>query len=322
MEKLEQNDMDIENDVPRMKRISEKTNPVTGHVFWSWKKSLWISSHFVIGLIGGIWMHSFSSFLLFLAFTGMTACLGHSLGMHRLLIHRSYKCPIWLEYFFIHLGVVFGMAGPYGMMRGHDIRDWAQRHPDCHDYLKHGSGFFKDGWWQLHCDLALDNPPLFTPEEQVGKDRIYQFMERTWMLQQLPWAILFYALGGWPWVIWGICVRIPIQLTGHWLVGYFAHNSGTRDWEIEGAAVQGHNVDVAGLITMGEAWHNNHHAFPGSAKMGIYENQPDVGWWVLKAFNKLGLVWDLQLPQDLPYREELHAISNREPKPELVTTLK
>jgi stearoyl-CoA desaturase (delta-9 desaturase) len=314
--------MDIENDVPRMKRMSAETNPVKGHVFWSRKKSLWISTHFMIVLIGGIWMHSFSSFLLFLAFTGMTACLGHSLGMHRLLIHRSYKCPLWLEYFFIHLGVVFGMAGPYGMMRGHDIRDWAQRHPDCHDYLMHGSGFFKDGWWQLHCDLALDNPPKFTPEDRVGKDRIYQFMERTWMLQQVPWAILFYFLGGWSWVIWGICVRIPIQLTGHWLVGYFAHNSGTRDWEIEGAAVQGHNVDAAGLFTMGEAWHNNHHAFPGSAKMGIYENQPDVGWWVLKVLNKLGLVWDLQLPQDLPYREELHAISNREVKTELVITPK
>jgi fatty-acid desaturase len=314
--------MDIENDVPRMKRISEKTNPVKGYVFWSWKKSLWISAHFMIGLVGGIWMHSLPSFLLFLAFTAMTACLGHSLGMHRLLIHRSYQSPAWLEYFFIHLGTVFGMAGPFGMMRAHDIRDWAQRHPDCHDYLKHGSGFFKDGWWQLHCDLALDNPPKFFPEERVANDRIYQFMEKTWMLQGLPWAILFYLLGGWEWVIWGICVRIPIQLTGHWFVGYFAHNSGTRDWEIEGAAVQGHNVDVAGLITMGEAWHNNHHAFPGSAKMGIYENQPDVGWWVLKAFNKLGLVWNLQLPQDLPYREELHAISNRKPKPELATTLK
>jgi fatty-acid desaturase len=313
--------MNIENDVPRMKRISEKTNPVKGYVFWSWKKSLWISAHFMIGLIGGIWMHSLPSFLLFLAFTGMTACLGHSLGMHRLLIHRSYKTPALLEYFFIHLGVVFGMAGPFGMMRAHDIRDWAQRHPDCHSYLKHGSGFFKDGWWQLHCDLALDNPPQFIPEERVASDRIYQFMEKTWMLQGLPWAILFYLLGGWEWVIWGISVRIPIQLTGHWLVGYFAHNSGTRDWEIEGAAVQGHNVDVAGLITMGEAWHNNHHAFPGSAKMGIYENQPDVGWWVLKACSKLGLVWDLQLPQDLPYREELHAISNREPKAEVAATL-
>src|SRR5215204_7438968 len=178
--------MDIENDVPRMKRISEKTNPVHGHVYWSWKKSLWITAHLLVGLIGGVLTLTTDAFLLFLLFTGMTACLGHSLGMHRFLIHHSYKCPKWLEYFFIHLGTVFGMAGPYGMMRGHDIRDWAQRHPACHDYLKHGSGFFKDGWWQLNCDLALDNPPRFVPEERVANDRIYQFMEKTWMLQGLP----------------------------------------------------------------------------------------------------------------------------------------
>jgi len=312
--------MDIDNDVPRMKRLSEKTNPVDGYVYWSSKKSLWITGHLLIGLIGGVLTFSLNSFLLFLFFTGMTACLGHSLGMHRLLIHHSYKCPKWLEYFFIHLGTVFGMAGPFGMMRAHDIRDWAQRHPACHNYLKHGSGFFKDSWWQLHCDLALDHPPQFVPEKEVAEDKVYQFIQRTWMLQQLPWAILFYLLGGWPWVIWGISVRIPIQLTGHWLVGYFSHNTGTKDWEIEGAAVQGYNVDIAGLFTMGEAWHNNHHAFPGSAKLGIYENQPDIGWWVLKALNKLGLVWDIKLPKDLPYRKELHAVSDREMKTELAIT--
>ena len=72
---------------------------------------------------------------------------------------------------------------------------------------------------------------------------------------------------------------------------------------------------------MGEAWHNNHHAFPGSAVMGVYESQPDVGWWVLKFLNKIGLVWDIKLPQDLPYRQELHAITNRKIRSELVANL-
>lgn len=312
--------MDIDNDVPRMKRVSDKTNPVDGHVYWSWKKSLWITGHFLVGLIGGVLTFSLDAFILFLVFTGLTACLGHSLGMHRLLIHRSYKCPRWLEYFFIHLGIVFGMAGPFGMMRAHDIRDWAQRHPDCHDYLKHGNGMVRDGWWQLHCDLALNYPPQFVPDKPVAADKVYQFMERTWMLQQLPWAILFYLLGGWPWVIWGICARIPVQLTGYWLIGFFSHNIGTRDWEIEGAAVQGYNVDIAGLFTMGEAWHNNHHAFPGSAKLGIYKGQIDIGWWVLKTLEKMGLVWAIQLPQDLPFRKELHPISNRNLESSLANT--
>jgi len=303
--------MDINHDTLRMKQATDQTNPVHGKVYWSPRKSLWITAHFVVVVIGGAFTFSWDALIVFLAFAGFTACLGHSLGMHRLLIHNSYKCPAWLEYFFIHLGVVFGMAGPYGMIRGHDIRDWAQRQPECHDYLKHGSGFFKDGWWQLHCDLVLDHPPQFIIEEKVVNDKVYQFMERTWMLQQLPWAILFFAIGGLPWVVWGICARVVVSLTGHWLVGYFAHNTGNRDWNIDGAAVQGHNVDIAGFITMGEAWHNNHHAFPGSAMLGIYKNQPDIGWWVLQILNKLGLVWDVKLPEDLPERKELRLISNR-----------
>jgi fatty-acid desaturase len=309
--------MNIDVDVPRMKRISPETNPVDGHVYWSWKKSIWFFFHFLVAVVGGILTFSIDSFILFLGFAAIVACLGHSLGMHRRLIHNSYECPAWLEYVFVHLGVVFGMAGSFGMARAHDIRDWAQRHPACHDYLKHGSGFFKDGWWQLHCDLALDHPPQFVPEERIAGDKMYQFMERTWMLQQLPWAVLFFMLGGLPWAVWGICARVTVSLTGHWLVGYFAHNAGNRDWHIDGAAVQGLNIDIAGFVTMGEAWHNNHHAFPGSAMLGIYKDQPDIGWWVLKALSYIGLVWNIKLPKDLPDRKELRLISERSLKSDL-----
>ena len=76
-------------------------------------------------------------------------------------------------------------------------------------------------------------------------------------------------------------VRVAASVTGHWLVGYFAHNRGPRSWHLEGAGVQGYNVPYCGLITMGEAWHNNHHAFPGSARLGLREGEIDPGWWVL-----------------------------------------
>ena len=66
-------------------------------------------------------------------------------------------------------------------------------------------------------------------------------------------------------------------------MGYFAHNRGPRSWHIEGAGVQGYNVRYCGLITMGEAWHNNHHAFPASARLGLGPGEADPGWWVLRA---------------------------------------
>ena len=65
------------------------------------------------------------------------------------------------------------------------------------------------------------------------------------------------------------------------------------------------DIDLAGLISMGESWHNNHHAFPGSAKLGLFPGQADPGWWLIKSFEALGLARDIKLPRDLPAREEL-----------------
>jgi len=184
------------------------------------------------------------------------------------------------------------------MMQQHDLRDWAQRKKNCHPYLRHGSSFWKDGFWQLNCKLILRHPPMFLAEDRIRNDRIYQFMEKFWMLQQLPWALLLFYLGGVSWVVWGISARVAVSITGHWLIGYFAHNAGDKDWYVSGAAVQGHNVKFAGLITMGESWHNNHHAYPGSAMLGIYRGQIDPGWFVLNRLYNIGLVWDIKLPKE------------------------
>ncbi|WP_210418653.1 acyl-CoA desaturase [Aliikangiella coralliicola] len=293
---------------------SNGCNAYDGKVVWSPVKSLWITSMYFIAIVGGILTFSISAFLIFLASTAVTLCLGHSLGMHRRLIHQSYQCPKWLEYCLVHFGVIVGLAGPKGMMHTHDMRDWAQRQNKCHDYFGHQQPFFIDAIWQLHCDLELKSPPKFIPEESFTNDRVYQWMEKTWMWQQLPWALLFFYWGGIAWVVWGICVRVAVSVTGHWLIGYFAHNEGDRDWHVEGASVQGYNIRFAALITMGESWHNNHHAFPGSALLGIEKNQVDPGWWVLRVLEKLGFVWNLKLPEDLPGRIELKNINFLETK--------
>lgn len=180
--------------------------------------------------------------------------------MHRLLIQRSYECPIWMEYVFVYLGVLIGMAGPIGMLKQHDLRDWAQRQKKCHDFLLHGSGIPKDGWWQLNCDLHLKDPPQFNIESHVANNRFYQFTESTWLVHAMLPAIPLYLLGGLRWVILGVSARIVISVGGHWLIGYFAHNKGERTWIVDGAAVQGHNIRLSGFLSMEEGWHNNHHA--------------------------------------------------------------
>jgi fatty-acid desaturase len=291
----------------RNERIDDEKdcNAWEGQVAFSPIKGTWVACIYLIGIVGGALTFSLSAFMLFLVTTAVTLCLGHSLGMHRRLIHQSYQCPKWLEYIFVHFGVLVGLAGPEGMMRTHDLRDWAQRQTDCHDYFAHRQAKLKDAYWQLFCDITLTHAPKFSPEQDFVNDKIYTFMEKTWMWQQLPWAILFFVLGGIDWLIWGTFVRVMVSVTGHWFIGYFAHNSGERHWHVEGAAVQGYNIKFASLMTMGECWHNNHHAYPGSAKLGLADDQLDPGWWVLLSLEKIGLVWGLVLPEHLLKRPEL-----------------
>jgi sn-1 stearoyl-lipid 9-desaturase len=281
---------------------------IEGRVVWEPIRSIWFSVMAVTAIIGGIYTFAWDALLLFIISTGCVLLLGHSLGMHRKLVHNSYECPKWLEYFLVYCGVLVGLAGPHGLIRAHELRDYAQRLPDCHDFLKHGSSPVKDAWWQLHCELKLHNTPRITIEKNVLDDRIYRFLQATWMLQQLPWALVLFYFGGWAYVFWGVCARVTAGVFGHWIIGYFAHNHGGMHHHVEGAAVQGRNVKFTALLTMGECWHNNHHAFPGSAKLGLYKGEWDPGWWVLLLLKHCKLVRNIKTPEQLAYRPELKAL--------------
>lgn len=293
-----------------------------GEVRWSPLKSLWFSAMLAGAMVGATCYPSLAGLLLFLGSTATVLLLGHSLGSHRKLIHDSFQCPKWLEYTLVWFGTQVGLAGPLGLLRQHDLRDYAQRLPDCHAYLRHGSRAMKDAWWQLHCELHLQRPPALRIEPRITNDRFYRFLERSWMLQQLPPALLLLAWGGWGFVCWGVCARVAAAVFGHWLIGYFAHNHGDMNHLVQGAAVQGRNIRWTSLLTMGENWHNNHHAFPGSARLGLREGEWDPGWWLLILLQRLGLVWNLRLPEDLAPRPELVALALAERKPCLCRRLR
>lgn len=286
-------------------------DPVQGRVRWAPAKSLWIGSMTMVALVLGPISFTWGAFALFIVTCGITLCAGHSVGMHRRLIHNSFACPLWVEYLCVYLGVLVGMAGPIGMIRLHDMRDWAQRQRACHDYFAHRAGFWRDGWHQLHCRLDLQAPPEFRLEKRLAEDRTYRWLERTWMAQQLPWALIFFAVGGMPWVVWGVCARVAVCVTGHWLVGHYAHREGGQTWVVSGACVQGYDVKLAGLISMGESWHNNHHAFPGSAKLGLEPGQIDLGWTLLVTLERLDLAWNIVTPEGLPHRPALKRVAER-----------
>ena len=276
-------------------------DPVEGTVRWDPVHSLWNGAMLAASLVLGPLFFSWSGFALFLVLTGGSILLGHSVGFHRRLIHRSFACPLWLERFLVWVGTCVGMSGPFWMIRTHDLRDWAQRQANCHEYLAHRRPMLIDAWWQMHCRLELARPPAFDLG-RVGHDRFYRFLDATWTLQQVPIALLLFLAGGAGWVVWGVCMRVSASVTGHWFVGHLAHRRGPQSWLVAGAGVQAHDVPWAAIPTMGEAWHNNHHAYPGSARIGLYPGQSDWGYLFILALERLGLAWDIVLPEHMPQR--------------------
>lgn len=277
-------------------------NPVHGAVRWDPVRSLWNGGMLLAALVFAPLAFTWSALAVFLALSAITLCTGHSVGFHRRLVHRSFECPKWLERLLAWSGSLVGMGGPIWTIRTHDLRDWAQRQPDCHDFLAHRHGLLKDGWWNLHCRLMLDQPPGFDPGPGIGDDPFHRFLERTWKFHQIPLAAALYYFGGWPWVVWGVFVRVASCTTMHWFISYFAHTRGPQSWLVDGAGIQAHDVPVAALPTMGESWHNNHHAFPGSARHGLYPGQIDLGYNFIQALQLLRLAWNVQLPSNLPPR--------------------
>jgi stearoyl-CoA desaturase (delta-9 desaturase) len=189
------------------------------------------------------------------------------------------------------------MARPFGNQRINYHRHWAHPEPEIHDIFYHRRPLIVDAWWQLTSRFEFSHPPRFVIEEEFARDGFYRWLERTWMLQQLPLTALLYAGGGWSWVVWGIPVRICVSVIGHWVVTYLTHNPGPGRWHVHGAGVQATDLPGFGLITMGECWHNNHHAFPESARIGLRPGERDPSWAVIRALQRLGLVTRVGVPR-------------------------
>ncbi len=280
-------------------------NAVHGRVVWAPFKSIWNTAMVCAAVVLAPMYFSWGGVAVFLLLSYVTLLIGHSVGMHRRLIHRSFECSKALERFLVWIGVLVGMAGPFGILKIHDVRDWAQRQSACHEFFAHTRGVWVNSLWQLHCRFEFDAAPKFSVEAEFANDPWYRWMELTWPLHQVLLAAVLFAFGGWSWVVWGVPVRVAVSVTSHWVVTYFAHNPGSRRWLVRDAAVQAANLRGWAFLTHGECWHNNHHAFPESARMGLESGQFDPGWLVVQLLAKAGWVSHIGLPRCESKREDL-----------------
>ena len=247
-------------------------------------------------VLGGPETMRWDTVILCLLLSVVTLCAGYSVGIHRRLIHNSFQCPQWVENVLVYIGVLAGQGGPFSAIERHDLRDWAQRQPRCHDFFANRRDIFTDAYWQLHCDIALEYPPIIRYEPRIARNRFYHWLEQTWMLQQVPLGVALYHIGGWAWVFWGVYVRIALCATLRWLFSYLSRHFGDRPQWVQGAGVQSHNLPLLGLLSFGESWQNHHQAFPGSARFGLLPNQFDPGWWFIKGLESVGLAWNIRQP--------------------------
>ena len=283
-------------------------DPCAGAPRIDWPKALW-NGAMIAGTLAALAVMTWQSVLLFIALTYATLLIGHSVGMHRMMIHRTFKARPWAARSLIYIGTLVGVAGPTGIIRIHDTRDWAQREAQCHDFFAHRRGFWQDLAWNLFYRFDFQRPPKVTIEPAIAADPFYRFLDATWRWQQVPLAALLFWAGGWPFVLWGVCARVFVSTAGHWSVTYFCHNPDLSPrpgrWLVKDAGIQAANLPGLGLVTYGECWHNNHHAFPESARIGLEPGQVDPGWWVIAALERLGLVYDVRLPRSADARGDL-----------------
>ncbi len=266
----------------------------------SWPKIAWLYGTLVpVVLLGPLWFDARALGVgLGLAFA--TTALGHSVGLHRGIIHRSYETSPALRGALALVFVLTGLGGPLTWLRVHALRDHHQRDPQAPRTFRFLDGVLVDYHRTMHLTWRVDDWSGYPVRREDLEDPWLQWLERHWRSVNLLQAGALAAIGGLPWVLWAGCFRVALVQVGHWFVGWVAHTRGYQRYRIPGVAEEGFNTWLLGVLSLGEGFHNNHHAKPRSARHGHVWWEIDIGWGVIWLLERLGLVWNVQRPEELP----------------------
>jgi stearoyl-CoA desaturase (delta-9 desaturase) len=261
-----------------------------GRVRFDLGKTVWLWGMAIPGLAVGVPASTPTTLIVSMALAFLTLCVGHSVGLHRGIIHRTYVVHPAVRGALAYVGVLSGLGGPLSWARVHATRDLWQNRTDCPRYFAYDHSLARDFLWNLHLrfEPADDRAEERLPPD-VLRDPWLRFLERTWPLHVLALALGVFVVLGPAGVAVCVCARTAASITGHWFVGYAAHAWGERRHVVPGAKESGTNVWLLGVLSFGEGFHNNHHAFPRSARMGMRPAEIDLGWIVIRALERVGL---------------------------------
>jgi sn-1 stearoyl-lipid 9-desaturase len=237
---------------------------------------------------------SWSGLAVGLVLYALTA-MGITLGYHRLLTHRSFTAPTWLQYLMVTCGAISAQAGPavwVAIHRQHHAK--SDKEEDPHDASK-GFWWCHMGWMLTLAPRRLDEAWTARRASDVLSVPYYKFLDRYFFWISTFLVIGLYHIGGWSWLFWAGFMRIAAVFHATWLVNSAAHGFGYRSYATDDRST---NCWWVALLTFGEGWHNNHHAFPRSARHGLRWYELDISWVVLRALEKIGLVEQIKLPTE------------------------
>ncbi|XP_022988176.1 palmitoyl-monogalactosyldiacylglycerol delta-7 desaturase, chloroplastic-like [Cucurbita maxima] len=259
-----------------------------------------------------------------LALHFITGFFGITLSYHRNLSHRSFKLPKWFEYLFALCGVHTLLGDPINWVSMHryhhqvaDTEKDPQRTPRRFLWLSNYFASTKRVGPRYLCILQGIEKNIFlmirkfVKRDNVGdleNQSFYKFIHKTYLLHPIGLAILLYVVGGMPFLVWGMGVRTVLVLHLSLMVNTICHRFGKRSWKTNDSS---RNNGLMGLISFGEGWHNNHHAFPYSARHGFEWWQIDTSWYAIRFLQAIGVATDVKLPPPQSRRTKSLIIDNQ-----------
>jgi stearoyl-CoA desaturase (delta-9 desaturase) len=268
------------------KSVNEnKSGPV------NWTTALFMAV-FHLCALAALFMFSWEALAVSAVLWWVSGSFGIGMGFHRLLTHRGFKTPKFLEYLMSVCGTLAFEGGQI---------DWVVTHRIHHAHTDAAGDPHtpRDGRWWAHAGWIFRGTAQQHPEgvmrhyaPDLMKDRFHVWLNRFFWVPQALLGVALFAFGGWSVLMWGLFLRVVVGLHATWLVNSATHLWGTRRFE---TADDSTNSWWVAALTFGEGWHNNHHAHPRAARHGVAWYEVDVNWWGIRTLQLLGLAKDVKL---------------------------
>jgi len=258
----------------------------------------WVTAVFMIafhaGAIAALFMFSWKAVACFAVLWFLAYNIGIGMCYHRLLTHRGYRVPRWIEYCMTVCATLALEGGPIFWVSLHRVHhQLSDREGDPH--TPHDGGWWAHaGWIMAGESLHAQTAPLARYVPDLTRDRFYVWLSKYHWVSLVVAGLICYAVAGVPGLMWGIFLRTTIGLHCTWLVNSATHMWGSRRFQTRDDS---RNSWWVALLTGGEGWHNNHHAHPVSARHGLAWYEMDVNYYLIWALRKVGLAQEVKVAQ-------------------------